>query len=784
MITLHKRHIAYLSACILLYSVFVALYAGWSYLSAEKEIYTEIDRQLRIGASNIQYMLPDDFQDRALDKDSISREEELKLRKIFSEYALANNFAYLYTLVEKDGRFYFAASTVTEEQARERKSWYFYPYDDIPKEFVSAYRNQAITFATYTDRWGTFRSVALPQRSPGGKLYLACVDYDIAHLRSRVVQQTIIAALTALAFLLLLLPFILTYRSIQVAHSRQLLNEILEHRETEAQLLRVRTQLEARVDQRTSELKDANEELRKEIEERKRANESLAKAHDILNHSPVVGLLLENRNGWPVEYVTENVEAVFGYSDKAFTSGKVDFLSLILPEDRNRVFRELGDACLAPGKTYNHEPYRIVTKDGEERWVADSKSCVTDSQGQVTHYQAIIADITDRKRLQEWVEQTKWIEGLGRVAGGVAHDFNNILAGMVGNVELALAKIPETSEIRYYLEQLNELCQRAAALVKPMLDFSGKTRPLEDNINLSKLVRDFSDLLKSSVSKKAAITEVLADPIPRIKGNPGQLRDVIINLVTNASEALGDEPGLIRLSTSVVHADEAYLKGTYLYEQQPEGDYVCLDVSDTGEGMTEDVLGKIFNPFFSTRFIGRGLGLASVLGIVRSHHGAIKVESAPGQGSKFRVLFPAASPDQESESEEPEKITREISGPIQVLVADDEPSILGMLTDMLESLGYRVLSAADGAEALNLFQQHSDEIDLVILDRTMPIMSGEEAFTEITRINKDLPFIFTSGYSQLDLPESITERKNVVFIQKPFRLNVLQDTIQAFFPNS
>jgi PAS domain S-box-containing protein len=785
MMTFSKKHAVYLSASLLLYIFFVGLYTAWTNQSAEKKIYEDIDQRLVIAAKSLKYMLPRDFHNRAVDKDSISFEEELKNRKAISDYAAETDFVYLYTLVEKNGRFYFSAPTVTQEEARQRQSWYFFPYNDIPDEFVNAYRNEIKAFATYSDQWGTFRSVALPQRSPGGRLYLACADIDIANVQGLVFRQTFVAALTALAFLLLLLPFILVYRSIQVSYNRLLLDEIIEHRDTEAQLLRIRSQLEERVDRRTSELKAANDKLRTEIEERRQTNESLAKAHDILNQSPVVGFLFQNRDGWPVEYVTENVESIFGYSDKAFTSGKVEYFSLVLPEDRERMIQELAKAKIEQGKTFTHEPYRIVTKNGEERWVTDSKSFATNDQGQVTHYQSIIVDITDRKRLQEWVEQTKRIEGLGRVAGGVAHDFNNILMGMVGNVELALAKLTDGSDVRYYLEQLSELCRRAADLVRPMLDFSGKTRPIENNINFSELIRDMAGILQSSISKKATLTKVLADDIPLMNGNPGQLRDVIINLATNASEALGEDVGAVRIATGAIHADEDFFKKTYLYEQQPEGEYVYLEVSDNGAGMTEETQSRIFDPFFSTKFIGRGLGLASVLGIVRGHHGAIKVESAPGQGSKFTVYFPAA-PRPCEVTDTKGRTVDTCKGPrqIKILVADDEEQILNMLAEMLEGLGYQVLKAADGSQAIDTFRNHTDEIDIVMLDRTMPKMSGEEAFSEIIRIRNNIPVIFTSGYSEADLPEGIAGRKNVAFIQKPFRLNVLHDTIRAFFPDN
>jgi two-component system cell cycle sensor histidine kinase/response regulator CckA len=285
-------------------------------------------------------------------------------------------------------------------------------------------------------------------------------------------------------------------------------------------------------------------------------------------------------------------------------------------------------------------------------------------------------------------------------------------------------------------------------------------------------------LLEASISKKVALRYDLAEvPMP-IEGDPTQLRQVVMNLIINASDALDDESGVVTVSTGVMQATRDYLADAYLNVELPAGLYAYVEVIDTGCGMDEETLSKIFDPFFTTKFPGRGLGLAAVLGIVRGHRGALKVQSAPGRGSSFRVLFPCT--DQPAVPAEAEEALREPSrGAGTVLVVDDEESVRAVARLMLERGGFSVLTAADGRAAVEVFREHRDRIALVLLDLTMPHLSGEEVLRELRHIRADVRVILSSGYNEQEVAQHQTEEGLVEFIQKPYSPAALIEKVRA-----
>lgn len=391
---------------------------------------------------------------------------------------------------------------------------------------------------------------------------------------------------------------------------------------------------------------------------------------------------------------------------------------------------------------------------------------------------AVARDITERKRaeaerlrLHEQIQHAQKLESLGVLAGGIAHDFNNLLMGVMGNASLALLDLPEDSPARESLLQIESSAQRAAELSKQMLAYSGKGRFVIQPLNLSVLVEEMAHLLEASVSKKVLLRFEFAHDLPFVEADPSQMRQVIVNLVSNASDAVGDASGCVTVATGVVEADRECFRDTYLCEELPEGLYVYLEVRDTGCGMSPEMLGKIFDPFFSTKFTGRGLGLAAVLGIVRGHKGAIKVRSQVGEGSTFTVLLPASP--KRAEPAEPLRLVRGGEGSGTVLLVDDEEAVRTVTRRVLERAGFQVLLACDGVEGVEVFQAHADDITLVLLDMTMPRMSGDEAFREMRRIRADVPVVVSSGYNESEALGRFGDGGVAGFIQKPYRADEL-----------
>jgi PAS domain S-box-containing protein len=397
-----------------------------------------------------------------------------------------------------------------------------------------------------------------------------------------------------------------------------------------------------------------------------------------------------------------------------------------------------------------------------------------------------VNDITERKEAEEkrlqmerQMQQTQKLESLGVLAGGIAHDFNNLLTVILGNASLALDELPPTSPARDNLEAIEQTSLRAAELCRQMLAYSGKGQFVVETIQLGELIEDMLSLLKASISKKAILNLHLKESLPALRGDPSQIRQIVMNLVINASEALGDHAGAITLSTGLMECPRGYLSEIYLGESLAEGVYVWLEVSDTGCGIDPETQRRIFEPFFTTKFTGRGLGLSAVLGIVRGHQGALKLYSEPGRGSTFKVLFPAIRQEQPGGVQSGEMKPAEWQGTGTILLVDDEESVLAVGSRMLERIGFRVLAATNGREALEIYRSRRDEIALVLLDLTMPEMDGEETFRELRRMDPGIRVVMTSGYTATEITPRFAGKRLTGFLQKPYTLAALMDCLRG-----
>ena len=422
--------------------------------------------------------------------------------------------------------------------------------------------------------------------------------------------------------------------------------------------------------------------------------------------------------------------------------------------------------------------------DGVSVWMETCKVPMHDAAGQVIGVLGTWQDVTERVRAEEerrkleaQIQHTQKLESLGVLAGGIAHDFNNLLTSMLGYSDLAQRALAPDSAPRAFIDEVVKGARRAADLTQQMLAYSGKGRFVVQPIDISALVEDMSRLLEISTSKKCVLKCNFTANLPAFAADAAQIRQIIMNLILNASEAIGERSGVIAVSTGVMQCDRAYLSETYLDENLPEGLYVYLEVADTGCGMSEETREKIFDPFFTTKFTGRGLGLAAVLGIVRGHKGAIKVYSEPGKGTTFKVLFPASS-QPACNTDEREAEAKEWRGHGTVLVVDDEESVRGMAQHMMQTMGFTVLTAADGREGVEVFRKDAECIRVVLLDLTMPHMDGDEAFREMRRIRADVCAILSSGYNEQTATDRFAGKGLAGFIQKPYRYSDLMEIVR------
>ena len=426
-----------------------------------------------------------------------------------------------------------------------------------------------------------------------------------------------------------------------------------------------------------------------------------------------------------------------------------------------------------------------VTRDGRHLAV----------EGNVHHFQylgrtaalSISRDITDRKRaenerleMERRMLHVQKLESLGVLAGGIAHDFNNILVAVLGYADLAMSETSPASPVRASLMEIENAARRAADLCRQMLAYSGRGRFVIEPVHLSDLVAGMMHLARASVSRRAAFNIDLAQSLPPIEGDATQLRQVVMNLVTNASEALDERGGVVSVSTSAVRCSAAELRRTLSAEDPHDGLYVCLAVSDTGVGMAPETIARIFEPFFTTKFTGRGLGMAAVQGIIRGHRGAIDICSEIGTGTTFRVYFPVSTEVPVGTGGTPE--TTAVAGwhgAGLVLVVDDEESVRRLARLMLVRMGFDVVMAANGQEALRLFQAARHRVSLVLLDLTMPEMDGERTLHALRAVSPDVPVVMSSGYTEQEITARLAGQGVAGFVQKPYTQASLLATVRT-----
>ena len=506
-----------------------------------------------------------------------------------------------------------------------------------------------------------------------------------------------------------------------------------------------------------------------DITERKRTESALSESEErfrrVFEEGPL-GLALVGKDFHFLK-VNGALCQMVGYSEAELL--QMSFADITHPDD-------LGANVELAEKLFKHEiplyqlQKRYVRKNGEIVWIKLTASVIRDQRDEALYGLGMIEDMTEIKRAQEEALARQKLESLGVLAGGIAHDFNNLLGGILAEAELVEADLPPYSSPVEEIRRIKQSALRGSEIVRELMIYAGQNqKALVEAVDVSQLAEEMLELLKVSISKHAVLSTVLRDNLPAVQGNAAQIRQVVMNLVINASEAIGEKQGVITVTTAQMSGSENLaFNGATL----PQGDYVRLQVSDTGCGMTEAVKAKIFDPFFSTKFAGRGLGLGVVQGIVRGHGGTIDLKSSPGEGTTFQVFLPC-TPQRVA------KIHRAISssGVGQskartgtILVVEDEETLRLAVSKALRKSGFSVMEANDGSGAMDLLRAHKDEIDVVLLDVTLPGIASREVFEETQRMRPDLKVIVTSAYSKETVDSSFAGLAVEHFIRKPFRL--------------
>ncbi|HBA88899.1 MAG TPA: hypothetical protein DCZ75_13225 [Geobacter sp.] len=550
-----------------------------------------------------------------------------------------------------------------------------------------------------------------------------------------------------------------------------LAQELEERRKAEEVLKELTGRLEELIGERTAELE-------REIGDRRRSEEAALSSERLfreLFQNIADPVYISDASG---RILAANQQAVreLGYPEEELLALMVHDLDVIYHNDERLAgkFREFTENSPLTFESVHRR------KDGSF-FPVEVNALLIDFNGSPC-VMGVARNISERKRgeqerlkLEKQLLHAQKLESLGVLAGGIAHDFNNILTAIVGNADLALMRLAPDSPVRDNLQRIEKSALRAADLAKQMLAYSGKGRFLIERVDLNRLLEEMLNMLELSASKKVLLRLNLTRLLPTVEADASQLRQIAMNLILNASEAIGEKSGEITVSTGSLFCDRAYLNDAWFDKNLPEGLYVFLDIADNGCGMDRDTLSRIYDPFYTTKFTGRGLGMAAVLGIVRGHKGAIKIDSEPGAGTTIRILLPAgALPSEEPAREAEEDRWR---GRGKVLLVDDEETVRAIGSEMLRELGFEVLTADDGREALETFRS-SSEISFIILDLTMPHLDGEQTFVELRKLDPGVRVIMSSGYNLQEVNHRFAGKGLAGFIQKPYNLSALRAVVK------
>lgn len=488
-------------------------------------------------------------------------------------------------------------------------------------------------------------------------------------------------------------------------------------------------------------------------------------------------------------YISPQLTRMLGYTPQEWIAQPDLWQRCLHPDDRARVLAAY-ETMRDDGVPMSCE-YRFIARDGRVVWVHEVASILGAREGEPRLHQGILIDITEQKQAEEKrleLERRLWyaqkLESLGMLAGGVAHDFNNLLTALQGHLEMARQHSGNAANVRWHLDAALQVVQRATDLTRQMLAYAGKGQFIIQDVDLNALIEQNRAMLSAVVSRFVTFDLQLAAHLPPVRADVGQMQQVIMNLVTNASEAIGEQPGVITLRTGVQVCDQEYLQRSCLEEKPPPGRYVFLEVRDTGCGMDEHTRERLFEPFFTTKFTGRGLGMAAVQGIVRVLHGAIMVDSQLGRGTTVRILLPAAQPTAFSAptppaSEAPAETQGKPAATNTILVIDDEEMVCELVADALHLMGFQAFTACDGEEGERLFREYASEIACVILDLTMPRQDGASTYHILRAIRPDIPIILTSGYSLQEVLQRLGGQKPDGFLQKPYPLEALRRVVES-----
>ncbi len=751
-INIDRRYLAMLlSVCIYVSGLVAFVY--FRSLGVEQDYLKNLDSRLYVAAVALKYILPEDFHDRVVASDSIDFDEEMKHRQEFYQFSKDVGLPYVYTLIERDGVYYFSAPTVTPEESKQRKRWYFYPYESIPEGFKKAYLEQKVSYHTYGDRWGKFRSVAIPATSPNGSKYLLCADCLQEDIENVIRESYFDSFLASLFFLLLVFPiFSLLF------HTMRRLTNTNEH------LQESKNKLEDEVAKRTSELNSANTEL---IKNRQQLMLALKTGK--------ITVFRWDLKAETIEFLQTKMEDWKNFESKKL--GIKLFKRCIHNDDRDEVMQKLAKYIAGSSDEFVSD-FRIRFLHGKLRWFhVIGKILERSSTGIGSSMVGIVEDITEMKNKESALQQSQKLEAVGLLAGGIAHDFNNMLQAIIGYAEMIKFSVDEADENYDCIGLLLEAAQKSQALVSQLMTFSRMSHEIRENLNVNSELNSALKMVSRIIGGGVELQKELADGLPYVSADKGQLEQIIINLIVNSRDAIEGNGKVIISTQSVEFVESFCIENSWA----KPGKYVKISIEDDGPGIEKDKRSKVFDPFFTTKEVGKGtgLGLAIVYSVANKHNGFVHIEESRFGGAQFDVYLPVSQLTSELRARTDEEAIEAFEGTETVLLAEDSELVRNFAGRMLRKSGYEVIFAVDGTEAVEKFVEHQDEIDILVFDIIMPGQTGKVAYEEIKKYAPNIPVVFCSGYHEEILDTKFFSNFNGTFLAKPYRSSDLLGRIRA-----
>jgi two-component system cell cycle sensor histidine kinase/response regulator CckA len=515
----------------------------------------------------------------------------------------------------------------------------------------------------------------------------------------------------------------------------------------------------------------------RDITERKWADEALRQSREQLR----VALNAARMATWRWDLQSEarvwdaGLASPWNMPEDSAGATPLPFLDQVHPDDRARVSEAIRAAV--EGAAHFREEYRVVSPDGAIHWLTDQGEVIRDDDGRPLYMAGACVDVTHHRQVEEQLRQAQRMDAVGRLAGGMAHETNNQMAVVLGFADFVLGRSDLADRVREDVEQIRKAAERTAGITSQLLAFSRRQFARPKMLQLNELVAEFEPVLRRAMTGGCELRLMFARELGLVKADPGQIEQILLNLALNACDAM-PRGGTLTIETASVTLTRDYTKLKPGVRLQP-GSYVRVAVSDTGHGMSRETLSRVFEPFFTTKAVGQGtgLGLATVYGLVKQADGYVWVYSEPGIGTTFKIYFPVI-PSQEPAAPEAEPPPTLGSGEL-VLIIEDEPDVMRVAARSLREVGYAVLEASGGAEALEILMEAGDRLRVVVTDVVMPVLSGRDLAHRIAAVHPGLPIIFMSGYTDEDVIRRGLMERGRRFIQKPFSPEALAREVHA-----